>query len=1138
MRKTISLTFVLICLLQLTHAQTPVNMSVQPGFTYTENFADINNWTFSTTPANGTFTAGIGAAAWRGNDINTTGTVPAATRITVNSTFFQTPPSQGGASSGFYKGTGNIAFLATGTTDNTTSVTVDFFMNFTGVNAGTLSFDWASINNSTGNRNGSLKVYASIDGNNWTEITTAQVNNVTNNSPTSGSVTNAIMPAIFNNSATARLRFYYFNGVGGTTGSRPRLSIDNVKVTALPTNTCTTPAAQPTGFNTTSVIFNTIQASFTAATPAPQNYLVVMSLNNALSSGPINGTNYAVGDNLGDGNVIAITSGTTFSVTNLNPSTTYYFFIFSVNNVCTGGPLYLTLNPLTGNATTLAGALPCVAPLSQPTGLSFSNITINSLSGSFTAANNTNEYLVVRTTSPTLTGTPNNGTVYNPGNFLGNGTVISRSALTTFNATSLSSSTTYYFFVFGLNNQNCNNGPSYNTSTPLTASATTATIPACTTPTAQPNTLVLTPSNTFINGSFNGTGIADGFLIVRTTTSTLSATPVDGTNYTTGASLGNGTVISNNSNTSFFNTGLTPATTYYYFVFARNNDCIGGPKYIITNPLTGNTTTTLTSSTNFYFGNLHAHSRYSDGNVDNPTFTPADNYTYAKSSLCMDFLGISEHNHAEAGMSLSNWNPGLTQAAAATTANFVALYGMEYGVISNGGHVLIYGTNQLIGWEAGNYNVFVPKSDYLGTPETTGITGLFRTVNNLGGNTFATFAHPSFSDYNNLSNINFNATADSAVVGSALASGVAFSTNTTYSDPPSSFAYIDYFMKMLAKGYHLGPLMDHDTHNTNFGRSSNNRLAIVAPTLTQNSILTAMKSRSFYASEDCDTRVIFTLNNQPMGSIFTGASAPAITVYAIDPTNAATPTIRLFSGVPGSNILPVQISSSTGNTLILTDNLMPNNSTAYYYAEITIAGNKTLTAPIWYTRNTPVFPVSLFSFSASLNNNKTVSLNWITSREINSKLFVIEKSANGTVFSAMDSVNAQRNSNTPSRYAAVDFFPADGMNYYRLKMIDTDGKFSYSNIVAVNLKNSKNNNFTISPNPVQDVLMLNIQAQNSGKGTLIIHDVFGRTVSSVKMDIVSGTQVIAYQTAALSKGNYFVTLSWANEKITHKLIKN
>jgi hypothetical protein len=68
------------------------------------------------------------------------------------------------------KGTGAIVLLSTGASpDNSTAVAVDFYMDFTGVNAGTLSFDWASVNNSTGDRNGSLRVYASTDGVSFTE---------------------------------------------------------------------------------------------------------------------------------------------------------------------------------------------------------------------------------------------------------------------------------------------------------------------------------------------------------------------------------------------------------------------------------------------------------------------------------------------------------------------------------------------------------------------------------------------------------------------------------------------------------------------------------------------------------------------------------------------------------------------------------------------------------------------------------------------------------------------------------------------------------------------------------------------------------------------------------------------------------
>lgn len=227
MRKVyLLLGFILTC--NYLFSQTPVPMGSQPGLTYTENFADIANWTNS-------FAAGAGADRFASVAINATGTIPDGVRITTASANFVT-----GTSGGVQKGsaqtpaTQSIVLLSTGATDNTSSVAIDFFMDFTGVNAGTLSFDWASLNNSTGDRRGSLRVYASTDGASFSEITGAQVLNFINNTPTSGSITTVALPASFNNSATARLRFYYHNASGGTAGSRPKISIDNLTVTATP----------------------------------------------------------------------------------------------------------------------------------------------------------------------------------------------------------------------------------------------------------------------------------------------------------------------------------------------------------------------------------------------------------------------------------------------------------------------------------------------------------------------------------------------------------------------------------------------------------------------------------------------------------------------------------------------------------------------------------------------------------------------------------------------------------------------------------------------------------------------------------------------------------------------------------------
>lgn len=197
-----------------------VPMASQPGLTYTEGFADIANWTNN-------FAGGLGASAFGSVAVNATGTIPDGVKTTVSSSTFTT-----GTSGGVQKGTGNIVMLSTGATDNTNSTAFDFFVDFTGVNAGSVSFDWAEINNSTGDRKSSLRVFTSIDGTTFTELPSAAVLNVTNNVASSGSISSVALPTNFNNSSTARLRFYEYNASGGTTGSRAKIAIDNLTVTA------------------------------------------------------------------------------------------------------------------------------------------------------------------------------------------------------------------------------------------------------------------------------------------------------------------------------------------------------------------------------------------------------------------------------------------------------------------------------------------------------------------------------------------------------------------------------------------------------------------------------------------------------------------------------------------------------------------------------------------------------------------------------------------------------------------------------------------------------------------------------------------------------------------------------------------
>jgi hypothetical protein len=368
---------------------------------------------------------------------------------------------------------------------------------------------------------------------------------------------------------------------------------------------------------------------------------------------------------------------------------------------------------------------------------------------------------------------------------------------------------------------------------------------------------------------------------------------------------------------------------------------------------------------NYYYGNIHSHTSYSDGNQDSATSLitkPIQAFNYAKNSQHIDFYGISEHNHASAGMaSLANYHQGIADANTANTdGSFVAMYGFEWGVISGGGHVIVYGCDSLMGWDNSLFDIFVPQSDYV---------TLFKKVKQRP-NAFAYLCHPTSSDYGNILNTAVNSSADSAIVGMAGRSGPAFSTNTTYSNPATS-TYITQYNLALRQGYHVGIGLDHDTHNSVFGRQTAGRLVVMAQSLTRANIYDAFKKMRFYCSDDWNVKVNFQIQNQPMGSIITHSGTPTLSISITDPDVAETvSSIVVYSGVPGSGVNPTALTSVSGtNTLVYTHSAAANNSKYYYYLLITQAdGNKIWTSPIWYNRNDAYIvttPVANFTESTS-----------------------------------------------------------------------------------------------------------------------------------------------------------------------------
>lgn len=208
--KSLTLFFVSIWYFQ-SFGQTYYNMS---SGNYSETFT---SWTSPSTNSWSVVTSNAGS-------------IPNANAVTVSSANFST-----GSSGGIHNGGTNIQFLSTGTSDNTTAVALDLNLDFTGRNAGSLTFDAATVFNQTGNRAGTLRVYYALNGSTWTELTGTDLPFSANNNVAKSSTVQITLPAAINNEPTVKLRFYYHNGGSATspTGSRPKISIDNVNITAV-----------------------------------------------------------------------------------------------------------------------------------------------------------------------------------------------------------------------------------------------------------------------------------------------------------------------------------------------------------------------------------------------------------------------------------------------------------------------------------------------------------------------------------------------------------------------------------------------------------------------------------------------------------------------------------------------------------------------------------------------------------------------------------------------------------------------------------------------------------------------------------------------------------------------------------------
>ncbi|MES2125679.1 MAG: Ig-like domain-containing protein [Pseudomonadota bacterium] len=390
-----------------------------------------------------------------------------------------------------------------------------------------------------------------------------------------------------------------------------------------------------------------------------------------------------------------------------------------------------------------------------------------------------------------------------------------------------------------------------------------------------------------------------------------------------------------------------------------------------------------------YYGNLHSQTNHSDGggalsscsgaqNPQSAAFGPTDAYNYAMNKG-LDILMTSEHNHMFDGSDNTNtaatpafaknlYASGLAAAASFNAAhpNFLAVYGMEWGVINNGGHMNIFNSNELFGWEYNSSNqlladVFTTKNDYAALYTLMAQKGLV-----------GQFNHPSSSGQYLVNNVALGYTADGekAMALCEVSNTSAFSVNTTETETSRS-SYEGACKKALEAGFKVAFSTDQDNHCANWGASYTNRTGILVPNgtaLSSTSFIDAVKARRVFATLDKNSQLVMTANGHLMGESFTNAGPLNLVANYTNSAGRSAATVEFFEGVPKRNGFITSLATAASTTIT------PTIGEHLYYVKVTQDDGKLLwSAPVWVTQVADTVAPSVSVGESGSSGNITLS---------------------------------------------------------------------------------------------------------------------------------------------------------------------
>jgi hypothetical protein len=190
--------------------------------------------------------------------------------------------------------------------------------------------------------------------------------------------------------------------------------------------------------------------------------------------------------------------------------------------------------------------------------------------------------------------------------------------------------------------------------------------------------------------------------------------------------------------------------------------------------------------------------------------------------------------------------------------------------------------------------------------------------------------------------------------------------------------------------------------------------------------------------------------------------------------------------------------------------------------------------------NNPL-PVQLTKLVGSASKADAV-LRWSTASESNNKGFVVERSFDGKNFEQITFVKGAINSNVVSNYSFVDkgIFTSNKAAFYRLKQVDLNEEYTYSDVILVTATSSSVENTVVYPNPVNRNLYIEIDSKVNETISITITDITGKTLKTVKSNINEGFNKISIdELETLTQGIYIIQVNTSDKSLyTGKFVKN